>query len=100
MFRFEYYENVISKHHLNNISWKQAAEYSFLTDQYKNGMIFGKGEQTICNVRMVDDDTVEVIKRRNPGKPWFYKWGVDQLGVFERVTINRKECTVSVDRID
>merc|ERR1712032_160230 len=66
---------------------------------YKAGLI-GGGEMTVCNVRNVDADTIEIIKRRNPGKPWFYKWGVDQQGVFERVIINRKECSVAVDRID
>ena len=28
-FRFEYYENVITKHHLKNVQWAQAAQWSF-----------------------------------------------------------------------
>lgn len=99
MFRFEYFENVISKHHLSNVSWTSAAGQSAVNMRYKTG-IFSGGDMTICNVRMIDDNTVEIIKRRNQSKPMFFKWGVNQEGLFERVTINRKECTVSVDRID
>jgi hypothetical protein len=28
-FRFEYYENVITKHHIGNAHWTQAAKYAF-----------------------------------------------------------------------
>ena len=76
MFRFEYFENVIAKHHLNNVSWKSAAEQSAVNKKYKTGM-FSSGEMTICNVRMVDNDIVEIIKRRNQKTPMFFKWGVD-----------------------
>ena len=99
MFRFEYYENVVTKHHLNNVNWKSAAGSTATNMKFKTGM-FGGGQMTICNVRMVDDDTMEIIKRRNNKVPMFFKMGVDQQGLFERVTINRKTCTVSVDRID
>ena len=101
MFRFEYYENVISKHHLSSISWKQCAEWSLTNTAYKTGLFFGGGNMTIASVRNIDADTVEVIKRRDDsGKPWFYKWGTDKLGTYERVIINRRECTVAVDRMD
>ena len=89
MFRFEYFENVISKHHLSNVTWKTAAESKA-----------NNPAGTICHVRMVDDDTFEIIKRKDVKVPIFFKWGVDQTGVFERVTINRKECTVAIDRMD
>ena len=101
MFRFEYYENVISKHHLKAISWKQCAEWSLTNTNYKTGVVFGSGAMTIASVRNIDEDTVEIIKRRDDSsRPWFYKWGADKLGLYERVIINRKECTVAVDRMD
>ena len=49
---------------------------------------------------MIDNDTVEIIKRVDQNKSWRYKWGFDQLGLYERVTINRKDNTVSIDRLD
>jgi len=64
MFRFEYFENVVSKHHLNNISFGQAAHVSALNMYKKTGM-FGGNAMSVCNVRMVDDDTFEIIKRSN-----------------------------------
>jgi hypothetical protein len=64
MFRFEYFENVVSKHHLNNVSWKQAAQQSALNMYHKSGWFSGSA-MTVCHTRMVDDDTLEIIKRRN-----------------------------------
>lgn len=76
MFRFEYFENVISKHHLNNINWQAAAGQSVTNMKFKTGW-FGSGQMTICNVRMVDEDTLEIIKRRNNKIPMFFKCGID-----------------------
>ena len=90
-FRFEYYENVVNKHHLNKIDWKQAARASFTHNLAKT---------TVADVRMIDEHTVQIIKRRDVKPSWGYKLGFDQYGLFERVTINRKENTVEVDRID
>ena len=55
---------------------------------------------TVASTRMVDNDTVEIIKRVDQNKSLMFKWGFDQLGLYERVIINRKENTVSVDRLD
>ena len=57
-FRFEYYENVLIKHHMKNIDWTQAARSSF-TDK------LGKKDMSIARIRMLDDDTVEIIKRKD-----------------------------------
>ena len=93
VFRFEYYENVLNKHHLNKIDWRQAATWSF----YNN---LNKHNYTIASVKMLDDHTVEIVKRKEPKTSWLYSLGLDQTGTFERVTINRKELSVAVDRID
>ena len=51
-------------------------------------------------MRQLDADTVEIIKRRDMNKSICYKLGYDQKGWFERVTINRKDNTVAIDRLD
>ena len=56
---------------------------------------------------MIDDNTVEIVKR-NPTPGLFkrnfrhinYRLGRDSLNEYTRVTINRLENTVSVDRMD
>ena len=93
VFRFEYYENVVTKHHLNKVNWTQAAMWAF-----NNKMNEAKG--TVASVRMLDDDKVEIVYRYDVRKPWFFAWGRDQLGLFERVTVDREELSVSVDRMD
>ena len=56
---------------------------------------------TICSVKQLDADTVEIVKRRDQNLGFRYKYfGIDQKGLFERVTINRKEQTTAVDRMD
>ena len=57
-FRFEYYENIVSKHHLKKSDWKQAASWAFLNDTKK-------ADVTIASVRMIDNDTVEIVKRKD-----------------------------------
>ena len=50
---------------------------------------------------MIDNDTVEIIKRKEQKTGYFYKkFGWDQHGLYERVIIDRKEATVAVDRMD
>ena len=49
---------------------------------------------------MLDEDTVEIIKRKDQNKGIMYKMGFDQEQVFERVIINRKEQSVAIDRMD
>ena len=58
VFRFEYFENVISKHHLNKIDWTQSANWAFLTNTSGN-------DWTIARVRQIDEDQVEIIKRKD-----------------------------------
>ena len=69
VFRFEYYENVISKHHLKGVDWRQAARKSF-TDKLDNKL-------TICSVKQLDENTVEIIKRKDCKESFFYKYGLD-----------------------
>ena len=99
-FRFEYYENLINKHHIKNCEWQQSAKWAWkdcMND--KNG--------TIASVKMIDDNTVEIVKR-NPAPNLFkrnfrhfnFRLGRDSAAEYTRVTINRLENTVSVDRMD
>ena len=39
-------------------------------------------------------------KRKDQNKGFFFGWGWDQLGLYERVIINRKNCSVDIDRMD
>ena len=58
-FRFETYENVVTKHHLGSgLNWAQGAKYAVL-----NGA--GDSKVTICSVKQVDADTVEIVKRKD-----------------------------------
>ena len=93
VFRFEYYENVINKHHLNKVDWRQAAHWGWANN-------LAKADWTIASVRQVDADTVEIVKRRDVNRSFWYNLGFDQQGLYERVTINRREHTVAVDRMD
>ena len=49
---------------------------------------------------MLDDDKVEIVKRKDAKHGWFYNYGVDDLGVYERVIIDRASLSVAVDRMD
>ena len=94
VFRFELYENVISKHNLKNTDWRQAARWAF--NQNLNS-----DSWTICSVKQLDDDTVEIVKRNAyPKRSWFYTWGCDNKNLYQRVIINRADCSVAVDRLD
>jgi hypothetical protein len=58
-FRFEAYENVITKHHLGKkIHWSQAARWAFANN-------LNRKDTTVCHVRQVDSDTVEIVKRHD-----------------------------------
>ncbi len=92
-FRFETYENVIAKHTLSKVSWTQAAQWAFNHN-------LNRANWAVVNVRQLDDDTVEIIKRKDQNKSICYKMGWAQEGWFERVIINRKDNTVAVDRMD
>ena len=60
-FRFETYENVVTKHHLgSNLDWASGARWAFL-----NRLNGNDASTTVCSVRQVDADTVEIIKRND-----------------------------------
>ena len=60
-----------------------------------------KNDWTFVSVKSLNDgNTVEIIKRRDVNKSIFYKLGMDQKGVYERVVINRGDKTVAIDRMD
>ena len=94
-FRFETYENVITKHHLGSaLNWSQGAKWAFLNGQ-------GDKNVTVCSIKQLDADTVEIIKRRDQNLGFSFRYlNMDQKGLYERVTINRKEKTTAVDRMD
>ena len=94
-FRFETYENVVTKHHLGSqLDWKAGARWAF-NDKLSDA------NTTVQSVRQIDADTVEIVKRRDQNLGMGFRWlGLDQKGVFERVTINRKERTTAIDRMD
>ena len=70
VFRFEYYENVISKHHLKNVDWRQCALWG-----WNNNL--SCGNTTIASVRQIDANTVEIIKRKDMNRGMFYNMGFD-----------------------
>lgn len=92
-FRFEYYENVITKHNIKNAHWTQVAKYAFLNQLHNSDV-------TVAAVRQIDEDTIEIIKRKDFNKSFLFKMGFDQRGIFERVTINRKDQSTAIDRMD
>ena len=92
-FRFEYYENVITKHNIKNAHWTQAAKFAFFSQ-------LNNSDVTIASIRQIDEDTVEIIKRKDFNKNFLFKLGYDQRGIFERVIINRREKSTSIDRMD
>ena len=94
-FRFETYENVVTKHHLGSkLDWSQAARWAF------NNKLSDKNT-TVCSIRQINADTVEIIKRRDVNFGiGFNKFNQDQQGVYERVIIDRKNRTTAVDRMD
>tara|TARA_B110001450_G_C17268282_1_gene338414 strand:- start:163 stop:519 length:357 start_codon:yes stop_codon:yes gene_type:complete len=92
-YRFEYFENVISKHHLNKIDWRQSAKWAF------NNKL-GQQNVSIASIKQLDNDNVEIIKRFDQNRGYLYNMGFDQYGLYERVIINRKDFSVAVDRMD
>ena len=94
-FRFETYENVVTKHHLGSgLDWRAGARWAF-NDK------LGDASTTVQSVRQIDADTVEIVKRRDQNLGMGFRWlGQDQQGLYERVTINRKERTTTIDRMD
>ena len=94
-FRFERYQNSVVKHHLESaLEWTQPAKWAFSND-------LNNGKATVVGTKMIDEDTVEIIKRYETKPGFSYRWfGTDQKGVYERVIINRKEQTTAIDRMD
>ena len=94
-FRIETNENVVTKHHLGSaLDWAQGARWAFLNR-------LTDANVTVCSVRQIDADTVEIIKRRDQKMGFAFNYlNFDQKGVYERVTVNRKERTTAIDRMD
>ncbi len=67
-FRFETYENIVTKHSLSKVNWTQAAQWAFLNH-------LNKRDWTIASTRQIDANTVEIVKRRDVNKSLFYKLG-------------------------
>ena len=52
-------------------------------------------------MRQLDPDTIEIVKRRDMNLGLFYRYfGSTQKGLYERVTINRKDKSTAIDRMD
>jgi hypothetical protein len=69
-FRFEYFENVTTKHALSKVNWTQAAQWAW------NDHLNHK-DWSVARVRQLDNDTIEVIKRRDVNKNLLYKLGLE-----------------------
>ena len=69
-FRFEYYENVITKHHMRNTDWQKAAKSAFSRN-------FQNKDVTVASIRQIDEDTIEIIKRKDQNKSYLFKLGFD-----------------------
>ena len=58
-------------------------------------------DTTICCIRQLDGDTIEIVKRKDMNLGMFYRYfGSTQKGLYERVTINRKDKSTAIDRMD
>ena len=96
MFRFEYYQNFVTKHHMGNsdkLTWEQAANYAYQKDL--------NGKATICRIEQISPDEVAIIKRydRKVGR-LFTSFNLVSKQHYERVILNRAKKTVAIDRID
>ena len=59
------------------------------------------GDRTICSIKQLDADTVEIVKRKDQNLGIFYRYfGLTQKDFYERVTISRKDKSTAVDRLD
>ncbi len=67
-FRPETYENVITKHVISKVEWQQPAIWAF-KDKLK------KPDVSIASIKMIDEDTVEIVKRVDKNKSYGYKMG-------------------------
>ena len=92
-FRFETYENVFVNHTLSKVNWTQAAQWAFLRN-------LDKRDWTIASVKQLDDNKIEIVKRRDFNKSLMYKLGLDQQNIYERVIIDRTDKSVALDRLD
>ena len=57
-FRFETYENIITKNHMRGVQWQQAARWGFTH-------LLTHKDVTVASVRQIDADTIEIIKRKD-----------------------------------
>ena len=67
-FRFETYENVVTKHHLGSkLDWASGARWAFLNR-------LSDANTTVCSVRQIDADTVEIVKRRDQNMGFGFRY--------------------------
>ena len=94
-FRFETYENLVTKHHLGaGLHWTQAARWAWAQN-------LNSDKVTVASVKQIDADTVEIVKRKQTKPGFLFRYlGVDQQDFYERVTINRKDQSTAIDRMD
>ena len=94
-FRVQTHENCVVKHHLDkNIKWSQPARWA-----WNNHL--GQAGWSVQSVKQLSPDVVQIVKRKDQNFGFWYKYfGSDQQGFYERVTIDRKNNTVAIDRLD
>lgn len=67
-FRFEYFENLVTKHHLGSaLGWEKAAQWAALNNAKQK-------DTTICSVRQLDADTIEIVKRKDQNLGFSYRY--------------------------
>ena len=71
-FRFETYENVVTKHHLGSgLNWAAGARWALLNK-------LDNANTTNCSVPQIDEDTMEIVKRRDQNMGYAFKYfGID-----------------------
>ena len=66
--RPETWENAVYKHHLGSgLAWTQAARWAFMNN-------LNASDSTVCSVKQVDADTIEIVKRKDQNLGLFYRY--------------------------
>lgn len=67
-FRFEYFENLVTKHHLSSaVQWEQSAKWAFMNR-------LNDGAVTVVSAKQTDPDTVVIVKRIDQNFGLFYRY--------------------------
>lgn len=67
-FRFEYFENLVTKHHLSaGLQWEQAAKWAVANKNKDSNTL-------VCSVKQLDADTVEIVKRTDQNLGLLYRY--------------------------